>query len=161
MKTGMTSNLKLIGRSTVEWSTTIGTDNVRPPNLTASSVFPSVNGESVALSKRTNDLSLRSKVASEVTSRVAPSAYMAWTINVCLSCLLERFTSGGKIFTSIGAERSGDVLAALVWCVKKEINVVIARRLIHRTTNPDKQDASLCSHGPFPLSPALSLGERE
>jgi hypothetical protein len=83
MNTGITSSLKLIGRSTAASFTATGTLTAWPPNSTINSVAPSAPGMSTFFSTFTSDGFASVNFASAVTSRVIPSAKVACTTNDC------------------------------------------------------------------------------
>src|SRR5438552_19162995 len=96
MKTGITSSLKLIGRSLAASLTVTGTLTVLPPNSTVRVVAPSASGVRRFLSSVARAGLASVALASAVTSRVRPSAKVAWTTKSCLLRLVARVTSGGE-----------------------------------------------------------------
>src|SRR3954451_23274864 len=78
---------------------------------------------------------------------------MAWTTRLCLSCLLERFTSGGKIFTSVGPERSG-AAASVAAATRARAATLHHRRAVGLPTDRHRSARSGSVTPALPLSVA-------
>ncbi len=95
MKTGMTSSRKLSGGCTVACATFTGSVTVLPARATVRVVAPSAAGWRTAPTRRTSFGSASVYDASFVTSRVMPSAYVAWTRIDWRSRAVVSWISGG------------------------------------------------------------------
>ena len=93
--TGITSSLKLTGRSTAAFATLTGTFTDWPAAVTVISVAPSATGSTTFLSSLTRAGLANVTFAWSVTSRVMPSGCVSWTTKLCRSRLVSRLTSGG------------------------------------------------------------------